>query len=128
MTEARQSNIELLRIVSMFLILLLHANVFTFGWPEGSITSNLFRFTAESFAIVAVNVFVLITGYLGTSFKLSKVANLVFQMVFTVVSITLFLLIFNLHQYGYKRESYHKPLIPFSGICPVRPVQGRDES
>lgn len=91
----------------MFMILLLHANVFTFGWPEGGLATNLFRFSAESFAIVAVNVFVLITGYLGTSFKLSKIANLVFQMFFTVFSISLLLLAFNLYHFSSWKEIIH---------------------
>lgn len=107
MKKVRQTNIELLRMVSMFMILLLHANVFTFGWPEGDFTTKLFRLSAESFTIIAVNVFVLITGYLGTSFKLSKIANLVFQMIFTVFSITLLLLVFKLHSFSSWKDVVH---------------------
>lgn len=107
MANIRQSNIELLRVIIMYMILLLHANIFTFGWPEGYSTTSLFRLLIESITIVAVNVFVLITGFFGTSFKLSKIANLVFQLIFTVCSITLILFAFNLHHFGSWHDLIH---------------------
>ena len=58
MARERQSNIELLRVIVMYMILLLHANFLLFGWPQGNNVVSLFRFTAQSVTIVAVNVFV----------------------------------------------------------------------
>jgi surface polysaccharide O-acyltransferase-like enzyme len=107
MAKLRQSNIELLRVIIMYLILLLHANIFTFGWPEGETLTSMFRYLMEGITIVAVNIFVLITGYFGTSFKLSKIANLVFQLIFTVFSVTLLLLVFNLHHFDSWKDVIH---------------------
>ena len=52
----RNSNIELLRVIIMFMILLLHANIKTFGWPEENNTVTLLRIVAESINIIAVNI------------------------------------------------------------------------
>ena len=98
MARERQSNIELLRVIVMYMILLLHANFLLFGWPQGNNVVSLFRFTVQSVTIVAVNVFVLITGYFGTSFKISKVLNLCFQVLFAVVSVSLLFIVFGLYQ------------------------------
>lgn len=81
----------------MFMILLLHANVLLFGWPKGNNTVSLFRFAVQGMTIVAVNVFVLITGYFGTQFRVSKIINLCFQVIFTVISISILLIFFNLY-------------------------------
>lgn len=107
MSKVRQSNIELLRAVIMFMILLLHANVSTFGWPKDDSTVGLWRLLAESLTIVAPNVFVLITGYFGTTLKLSRICNLLFQIVFTVFSVTILLIVLNLYQYDNWKELIH---------------------
>lgn len=83
----RQSNIELCRLISMFLILLLHANLLTFGTPE--FTSGEFpsfntigRVFSQSCCTIAVNVFVLISGYFGIRLKKKGIANIIFQSMF----------------------------------------------
>ena len=107
MIKERQSNFELLRIISMFMILLLHANFSAFGWPEGDSTTALLRILAESIAIIAPNLFVLITGFFGVTLKLSKIVNLLFQIVFTVFSVTLLLILFNIYQFNSWKELAH---------------------
>lgn len=67
----RQSNIELLRIVSMLLILIVHIDGASLGLPQpmGDITSittrDWWRLIVESISIIGVNCFVLILGYFG---------------------------------------------------------------
>lgn len=67
----RQSNIELLRIVSMLLILIVHIDGASLGLPQpmGDITSittrDWWRLIVESISIIGVNCFVLISGYFG---------------------------------------------------------------
>lgn len=99
LSKERQSNIELLRIIIMFMILLLHANFKAFGWPEDNSLVSFLRYGAESLSIIAVNVFVLITGYFGTSFRISKIANIFYQILFTVVPITVLMILFGAVQF-----------------------------
>ena len=107
MAPKRQSNIELLRIVVMYMILLLHANFLIFSRPRGFEVSFFFRMGAESMTIIAVNVFVLITGYFGTTLRLTKIANLCFQVLFAVVPVTLLMLAFNLVEFNSINDIAH---------------------
>lgn len=67
----RQSNIELFRIISMLLILVVHLDGASLGLPApmGDIASTTardwWRLIVESFSIIGVNCFVLISGYFG---------------------------------------------------------------
>lgn len=76
MKEQRQSNIEVLRILCMFLIVLGHSFVFyerAIGdYPLKWFNLNVFF----PIIIIHVNVFVLISGYFGLSIKLNKIMNL----------------------------------------------------
>lgn len=92
----RNSNIELLRIVIMFMILLLHANFFTFKMPTDYSFTSFSRCFAEAFTLTPVNIFVLITGFFGTVFSVKKVLSLIFQVFFCVVPISLFLTCFGI--------------------------------
>lgn len=66
-TQERKSNLELLRILAMFGVIVLHYNSnggvggFTYA-PEGSLNYYMLYFL-EAIAISSVNLFVLITGY-----------------------------------------------------------------
>ena len=67
----RQSNIELFRIISMLLILVVHIDGASLGLPQpmGDIASMTYRdwwrLIVESISIIGVNCFVLISGYFG---------------------------------------------------------------
>lgn len=85
----RQSNFELLRIVSMFMIVGLHY----FNGSMGGALDNLnsgqpnyyITYLLESLFIVSVNCFVLITGYFSINKKtvqINQVIDLLVQMVF----------------------------------------------
>lgn len=78
----RNSNIELCRIISMVMVILLHSSYSANGWPHelNSITAGLSFI--ECFSIIAVNVFVLITGYFSTSLKKKSLFNFLFIVVF----------------------------------------------
>jgi len=83
----RQSNMELLRLLAMFLILLLHANNTVFNKLDAMTlvsrpTYALSILLIESLANVSVNVFVLISGWFGIKAKLRGISNVVFQPVF----------------------------------------------
>lgn len=91
----RQSNIELLRIVAMFLIVILHTNYFSIGIVnineiQSSPTSSIVRILFEQFCIVGVNVFILISGFFGIKPSILKIGNLFFQVLFWGVIVTFF--------------------------------------
>lgn len=89
-TKQRNSSFELLRIIIMFMILLLHANYVTLGKPTNNFSLLGFgQNLAEALTIIPVNIFVLITGFFGTSFNLHKVFKLLYQTFFCIVPITL---------------------------------------
>ncbi len=96
--NTRESNFELMRIISMFFIALCHFLV------HGKITdnsvgnTNAIAFLIISFALVHVNSFVLLTGYFNynKSFKLSKVVKVNNSMWFyRVVYLLLALFVFS---------------------------------
>ena len=60
--KLRQSNIELCRIISIVMVMLLHSDFQVFGWPMTLSETSLGLISLESFCIIGVNVFVLITG------------------------------------------------------------------
>ncbi len=97
MTKVRQSNIELLRIISMLLVLIIHANFVSIDCPniddiEASPTSSFLRILVQSLSLVCVNLFVLISGYFGINPKLKSISNLIFQIVFFRIIVLLFIL------------------------------------
>ena len=63
--KVRESNIELLRNISMFMILVIHANFvalskISYDELMSNTTPSIVRYFIESIGIVAVNVFVFI--------------------------------------------------------------------
>lgn len=88
----RQSNIELLRLVAMFLVLAFHANIWsleTCYTEQGLLNDfqgNFFRLLfingEASFTSICVNLFVLISGYFGIKLKKEKLFSLIFQSFF----------------------------------------------
>lgn len=98
----RNSNIELLRIVIMFMILLLHANFFTFKMPTDHSFISFSRCFAEAFTLTPVNIFVLITGFFSTVFSVKKVLSLLFQVFFCIVTISLLLVVCGVIEFEYQ--------------------------
>ena len=83
----RNSSIELLRILAMFFVLVQHANFIGIGVPSGyqcinSPVTTFFSFLIQSLSIVAVNVFVLISGWFGIKPSLKKIFAIIFQVLF----------------------------------------------
>lgn len=87
MKKTRQSNVELLRLLAMFMVLLLHA-VQSFQWPRGGFLMSQplvvhlgFSFV-EMISIVAVNVFVLISGWFGIHPTMRGLGKFLYQCAF----------------------------------------------
>lgn len=93
----RDSNMELLRIVAMIFILIGHANYVAFDrviitdGVSGSIIAFA-RMWIQAITVSGVNIFVLISGWFGISFKWKKLASLLFEVLFFNVLIVAILL------------------------------------
>jgi len=75
----RSSNLELLRLLSMFMILNLHS---FWGYTHGSGVLQAIDFFRECTCICAVNAFLIISGYFGIKWKFKSLFNLLFQLFF----------------------------------------------
>ena len=86
--STRLSNIELLRIVCMFFIVMLHFlyEVISFHTLTSITANNIAYSILFSFVVCAVNVFVLISGYFGIKSKIKGVVGLYLQCVFYSVA------------------------------------------
>ena len=73
---------ELCRIVAMLLVLLVHSGMVTFGDIGKYDLSYWGILVMESFAIVCVNMFVLISGYFSITFKWQSIVRLVWVCLF----------------------------------------------
>ena len=95
--KQRQSNIELLRNISMFMVLLLHSSFLAFGIPEANDIHGApaiwgGRIFQQGLGIVAVDVFVLISGWFSIKPKTKRVLAFLFQIAFLkVLSFLIFL-------------------------------------
>jgi surface polysaccharide O-acyltransferase-like enzyme len=88
--KERDSNMELLRMVAMFMVLLVHADYFALGAPsveyiQTNQADSFLRIFFEAVSIVCVNVFVLISGYYGIRPTFKGGVNFVFQCLFFFV-------------------------------------------
>lgn len=85
MKKVRQSNIELLRMIAMFMILVIHANMVSLPHPTtGELFSNplptITRYFFESIGIVGVDIFVLISGWFLVNTRAKSFYSLFFQI------------------------------------------------
>ena len=91
----RQSNMELCRIVAIVMVLVLHSDFAVFGWPETMQDLHMPLLIAECFCIVAVPVFVMISGYFSIHLKFKSVVNLAYICLFCAILKTLYNVVTN---------------------------------
>lgn len=98
--KQRDSNFELLRIISMFLVCMLHVNIIIKNSIEASTIEksliNLYSCGIDGFSIVAVNVFVLISGWYGIKFRIKGLYSFLFQVFFYYLGLTIILHVFDI--------------------------------
>ena len=90
----RQSNFELLRLISMLLVLVFHGFGVSLGIPSKidfqlSPAESSIRVFIESLSLICVNVFVLISGWFGINPKIKKLASFLFQCLFFSIIVSL---------------------------------------
>lgn len=83
----RDSNMELLRIIAMLLVMIVHANFRALPVPTTTesnveVLSSILRFFTESFSIICVNLFILLSGWYGIKLKIERLAEFIFQILF----------------------------------------------
>lgn len=103
----RKSNIELLRIIAMFLVLVVHADYFSLGAPTSrdialSPIPSFMRIFMESMSIVCVNVFVMLSGWFSIRPKFKSISNFCFQCFFFLFSIYAVFIVFGLAELNLK--------------------------
>lgn len=100
--KQRESNFELLRIVSMLLVLLIHYTPVRIDDMTGgilmsdSLLQDIINLELKSLSFVCVKCFILISGYFGIKLKLRSFLNLLFQMIFwSAVCVTFAVAVFD---------------------------------
>ena len=86
--ECRKGNLDLLRCISMYLVVVLHNCVH--GLQYSNLQNNTYNIANNtpyivflvSFSSIAVNIFFMISGYFHSGFKLKKLVNLYFEVGF----------------------------------------------
>lgn len=92
MNKKRQANFELLRIVAMFMIIALHYLVkggIAVPFAENDSSVNYVAWLIEAFCIVAVNCYILISGYflVESAWKPGRIISLLCQVLFYAILI-----------------------------------------
>lgn len=107
MSKARNSNVELLRIMSMLMVLNVHTFSAPSYFPNFDNGGNLIRlfvdFFREATSISCVNLFVLISGYFSIKWKVRSISSLVFQVYFWLFLIYSICLISGYIEFSYEQ-------------------------
>lgn len=101
--SVRLSNIELLRMLAMFLVLLVHADFFSLGSPSADEIVHkpldaFLRIFFESISIVCVNVFVLISGWFGIKPSFKGLCNFLYQCLFFLIGLYIITIIIGVNR------------------------------
>lgn len=110
--STRQANFELLRILAMFMVVIMHYLYRAGSLPENGRELDGIGISAvvlESFCIVAVNVYVLISGYFlsMSSFSWHRVISVILQTLFYTVLIPPVLALFGVLSFSDITDIYH---------------------
>ena len=87
MMKQRDSNMELLRIITMCMIVILHLDIFLLeepGYFNKASTSYYFILFVNSLTIIGVNVFIMLSGWYGIKLKWNRFIELWFQVFFFI--------------------------------------------
>lgn len=94
----RQTNMEILRILAMFLVLAVHANFYSLGTPTAETIANspigsLTRIVLCVMCCMCVNLFILISGWFSIKPSLRGFSKFVFQCLYFSVGIYVVMLL-----------------------------------
>ena len=136
--KRRDSNMELLRLVAMFLVLCVHANFAALGFPSSAACEAApfrigIRYILECMSLVCVNVFVLLSGWFGIRATKQGFLKFIFEVLFFGVGIWLVGLTFGFAQFSPSRLlnalMFTSPLswfvVSYMGLYLLSPVLNR---
>ena len=88
--KTRDSNMELLRLVAMLLVMMVHASYRALPKPTpeaiaADSVSMFLQIMVESFTVVGVNVFIMLSGWYGIRLRWSRLIELFFQVAFFTI-------------------------------------------
>ena len=86
----RLSNIELCRIFSIFLVLLVHSQFHAQGMATQPSSSAYLTYLLEGLAVIGVNAFILISGYFSIKLKLKSILNFIYICLFYGIIINIY--------------------------------------
>ena len=114
--KERNSNFELLRIISMYMIVLIHANIYLGEFDGGTIAARIYNGVVNGICNTGVSLFILISGYFGVSFNIKKLTRLECKMItYSLIVMGLSLFIYGeTMTSGDKLELLGKSLLPFA--------------
>lgn len=114
MKETRQSNFELLRLIAMFMIVLIHANMYLSQFVTG-IGFSVANGIINGICNIGVSLFVIISGYFGLKFDIKKLVRMELMMItFSLVeTVVLFFFQPDSMQGRELIEQLAKSLLPF---------------
>jgi len=103
----RQTNMEILRILAMFLILTVHADYWSLGAPStteciDNPIASVTRIFIEAVAILSVNTFVLISGWFSIKPSVKGFCNFIFQCAFFFIGIYAIMIIIGLQSVSWQ--------------------------
>lgn len=113
-THARDTNFELLRIIAMLMIVALHFNCHgkVMYYVEPFSKKYYYTFFIEYACLIAVNLYVMISGYymIKSKFKIKKIIKLEMQVLFYSLLIYLLLVVFG--QVKFSKTELINSLLP----------------
>ena len=104
----RKYNIDLLRILSMIMIIILHFNKFGGFLQNNNLNENMYIWVTEFLCIGAVNIFGLISGYfmINSKFNIRKAMRLELQVLTYSVIIYFVAVILNISEFSITQTLY----------------------
>lgn len=123
----RESSFELLRFISVVLVLALHCNFLSCGEVGiAQINDNwlpsIFRIISQSLCLVCVNVFVLISGWFGIKRRRDGFYNLIGQVCFVTLVCALLAFAFGWSLKGIRDFSGYWFIVAYLGLYVLSPV------
>lgn len=93
MLKKRSANFDLLRITAMFFVLTIHINLNINIFKTDEVVQKpltyFIMYLNSGFSVTCVNIFVLLSGWFGISFKKNKIISLISQVLFFSILIYL---------------------------------------
>ena len=112
--SARLSNFELLRLISIFMIVLIHANMYIWTVAAGN-AAGIYTALANGLCNTGVSMFILISGYFGVKLDVKKLTKLELRMItYSLIVFVVSIVFFGAEMgMGDKVELLSKSLLPF---------------